>query len=670
MKNKSIVILGDSTSMSIGAERKSYPFILSEMKVWSSNSRIVNCSMPGITSMDACAFFFNNLKSFNDIQSVIIYLGNCDTMSSELNEGKYTFFKQLKYKINSAINKPAKKVKLKNRLLHYKWNNFYDSSIETPVSESDFTFNISRIINYCEKKNIAVLLVRPIAHKHFPSGTGKGNFIFYHYYDLADKVANLLSIRDKRFQNAMDMFEKGEYINAADEYKDILTHTSDLSGNLEYQTLVVNNYAVCKAKAGVYEEAKHLLNLMLNERGSRKDIILYNLALIAKEQGEHDLYNKLLNDSYEADDSMYRVREPYKKAIDEIINKYANVKTINQMDYFSDNDFIDHCHLLPEAQELFAEKVFEKIHTEKLKGTCQIDIENILYNPEYGLGNNQVFNEYFKSFSSISSSDIKSHIEKISDSLKKEMNSEEKIKCIENLPSDIKYAFEYYQRHPCFSRLYDIFMAKPYYTSDVGRFPEFFLIRFIIPFVEKIESTPNLRKYFLSEHSLLHSSDELLDILPNESKKWIENEIPEIGTDYAHEWIEVIINNVHDQLLTHLSKGNQIDNRLKSTIFWYFRETLRFGSHSRISMRYERIALEYITEALAVALAVALVLDDGLASSKKSEIFNLISIVDNVVEVHEKYCSMYNPEVNNKQVLQEYNNALTNLMSLISKKTV
>ena len=103
MKNKSFVILGDSTSMSICAERKSYPFILSDMNVWSSSSRIVNCSMPGITSVDACAFFFNNLKSFGDIQSVVIYLGNCDTMSSELNQGKYTFFKQQKYKIKNII---------------------------------------------------------------------------------------------------------------------------------------------------------------------------------------------------------------------------------------------------------------------------------------------------------------------------------------------------------------------------------------------------------------------------------------------------------------------------------------------------------------------------------------------------------------------------------------
>ncbi len=666
MKNKSIVILGDSTSMSIGAERKSYPFILSDMKVWSSTLRIVNCSMPGFTSTDACAFFFNNLRLFDDIQSVVIYLGNCDTMSSELSHGKYTLFKQLKYKIKNTINKPNKKAKLKNRLLHYEWNDFYDSSIETPVSESDFAFNISRVINYCEKKNITVVLVRPVAHKHFPSGTGKGNFVFYHYYDLADKVANLVSIGDKRFQNAMGLYEKGEYIHAAEKYKDILTHTSELSGDLEYQTLVVNNYAVCKAKAGEYDEAKYLLTLMLNERGSRKDIILYNLALIAKEQGEHDLYNKLLNDSYEADDSMYRIREPYKKAIDKIAGKYLNVKTINQMELFNDNDFIDHCHLLPEAQKRFADIVFEKIVNDKLKGNSQIDIVNILYNPEYGLGNNQVFHNYFKSFSSISSSDIESHIKKISGSIKKVMNSQELTSSLESLPADIKYAFEYFQRHPCFSRLYDIVMAKPSYSSDVGRFPEFFLIRFMIPFVKKIESTPHFKEHFSSKLSLLRTSDELLNILPNDAKKLIQHESPERDPDYALEWIEVIINSAHNQLLTHLLKGNQIGNRLKGTIFWYFRETLRFGSHSRISMRYERITLEYITE----ALAVALVLDDGLASSKKSEICNLINVIENLVGIHEKYCSLYNPEVNNKQILQEYNNNLSSLMSSISNKIV
>ena len=102
MKKKSIVILGDSTSMSIGADMKSYPFILSNMQSWSPNSSIFNCSLPGFTSTDACAFFFNNLALLGDVQSVVIYLGNCDTMASELVKGKYDFFKQKKHKLYKA----------------------------------------------------------------------------------------------------------------------------------------------------------------------------------------------------------------------------------------------------------------------------------------------------------------------------------------------------------------------------------------------------------------------------------------------------------------------------------------------------------------------------------------------------------------------------------------
>jgi len=655
MKNKSIVILGDSTSMSIGAERKSYPFILSDMKSWSSDLRIINCSMPGITSTDACAFFFKNLSTFDDVQTVIVYLGNCDTMSSELNKGSYTYLYELKDKVKNSLNISNKKVRLKNRLLHYEWNQFYDRNIEAAVSQDDFKFNLSRIINYCDNKNIPVVLVRPIAHKHFPSGSGKGNFAFYHYFDIADKVANLVSIEDKRIKDAMKLYGREEYKAAAEKYKEILSHTSELSSTLEYQSLVVNNYAVCKAIAGEFTEANYLLNLMLGERGSRKDIILYNMALIAKEQGNEFLYNQLLNDSYEIDDSMYRIREPYKMAIDEIANKYKNVKTIDQSNFFIDKDFVDHCHLLPAAQKEFAALIFEKICTEKIKGNNSISIVNTLYNPEYGLGNNQSFHDYFKSFSTLTSSEIHSYIKGVFKSVSKVTEKKEQERILKDIPSDMKYAIEYYQRHPCFSRLYDIVRVNPFHSTDIGRFPEYFIIRFMIPYVKKIEAASHLSVKFTSGFSLLRSSDELLSILPNDAKGWVNKEIPVYESDYTHDWLETIITNARKSILSHLEQGNQISNRLKGTIFWYFRETLRFGSHSRVSMRYERVTLEFITE----SLAVALVIDEGLNSSKNSEICNLIKIIEDITKIHEKYCSLYNPEMNNSKILKEYDHNLS-----------
>lgn len=79
-----IIILGDSTSMTIGMERKTYPFILADQRIWPEKTEMVNCSQPGFTSGDACAFFFRHIKGFARTKAVIIYLGNCDANASEL----------------------------------------------------------------------------------------------------------------------------------------------------------------------------------------------------------------------------------------------------------------------------------------------------------------------------------------------------------------------------------------------------------------------------------------------------------------------------------------------------------------------------------------------------------------------------------------------------------
>jgi hypothetical protein len=80
MKNRSnILILGDSTSVSMGADNVTYPFLLSDMKMWNPDSEIANISVPGLTASDACAIFYQHFwKTRNTLSDVIIYLGNCD----------------------------------------------------------------------------------------------------------------------------------------------------------------------------------------------------------------------------------------------------------------------------------------------------------------------------------------------------------------------------------------------------------------------------------------------------------------------------------------------------------------------------------------------------------------------------------------------------------------
>lgn len=642
MKRKTILILGDSTSMTIG-ERKMYPFQLADLNGWAKDARILNCSIPGFTSADACAFFFRNKKCFGQLSAVIIYLGNCDAISSELRKGKYTPLRQC---MDGMKGKSKSKTKLKNRLLHFEWNDNFDSTIESSESPENFKYNISRVVSVCQRMGVVVILIQPQANALFPAGVGKGNFVFYKYLGLNDRIAERISIEDPRFKSALTLHEHGKFAEAMGAYKNILLESGPLSANLEYQSLVVNNYAVCAAQAGSIPEAEHLLNQLMKERGVRKEIILYNLAQIAKLKGDMNRYRHLLVESYESDESMYRIREPYKLAIDQVSKMFKNVSVIDLKDFIGLDDYVDHCHPLSQAQALIAQHVTEKIHVPELKGESLLTIENRLYNPEYALGNLAEFHSYFKSFAPFTADQIKSFILEFMNAGNESSAMNKKI------PTAICKAIEYWLEHPCFSRIKDIVFANPSYPADVGRFPEYFVFRYLIPYTRTVEEHPQLSRLFSPEIGLLKSSKELIALLP--SSEGVKEEVLDFEQEYQREYLQVILKKIYVMLNEHLGKGNQVYNRLKTTIFWYFRETLRFGSHSRISMRYERIPLEFIAEGLAVAAVINFKINGNL----QTQIQSIIRFLEEIVKTHEHYCRKFSLQSDSQEMLKEYDEKL------------
>lgn len=562
MKQKTILILGDSTSMSIGAEQQMYPFHLANMRCWAEGTKILNCSLPGFTSADACAFFFRNKKRWDQLAAVVIYLGNCDAISSELRKGKYTRLRQYTEPMTGG-SKP--KTKLKNRLLHFKWNNDLDQQIESPELPKDYAYNISRIIFVCQGRDISVTLVLPEANGLFPPGVGKGNFVFYKYLGLNDHIADRISIEDLRFKEALLLHERRQFNEAIEAYKTILAESGPLSSNLEYQNVVVNNYAVCAAQAGFLDEAQYLFDLLRKEKGVRREIIFYNLAQVAKFKGDKQTYEWFLNESYEADESMYRIRSPYKAAIEQVSRKFDNVDVVRLKDFVDDSDFVDHCHPLPEIQKLIAKHIAENLQIPQLKGDQPLMIENQLTNPEYALGNLSEFHTYFKSFAPLTSEEIKKHIVTLrSKNEAYEILIEDPYSWPKEIPQTINMAFQYYLKHPCFPGIGDAIKAKPILPLDVGRFPEYFLFRYLVPYLREVESTEKLSQLFSPEVGILRKAEEFERILPQSIAGGIERNNPVLDLEYERVRLPAILEKVKEQLVGHLKQGNQVHNNIKT----------------------------------------------------------------------------------------------------------
>ncbi len=664
-KPGSVLILGDSTSMSIGLERQTHVFINAGKNIWPSETTIVNSSLPGMTAADSAAFYFRHKKNeLQNLRAVLIYLGNCDTTSTEVRKGRYSRFNQIKDELREFFNKMPAKTSIKNRLLHFEWNNTFNPKIESPEYPEDFEFNLDRIIRDCRSRSIPVIIVRPKANQFFPSGIGKGNFSFYRYLGIQDKIANQISIPDPRFKEALMCHESGNFHEAAVLYKEILIKPHAAAMSQEYSLLVSNNYAVAKAESWNYEEAVYLLQLLLKEAGVRKEIILFNLSQIKKLQGNLKEAERLMEESFESDTSLYRVRFPYIQAVDSLIKKYPFVKSVDMYELIADEFYLDHCHPLPEGQRILADAIAEKFAEVGVSGSTKAGIKNILYNPEFANGNKSFFHDYFKTFAPFSEAEISSQLSAFRNAYDAS-NNDSVIPEINTATREMKTAFEYFLRHPVFTSFEDILRFPPKYPSDIGRFPEYFIIRHLIPYVALYESMKGTDAEINFEHSILRSSTDLLSILPEETRSLVDKAPPAIDIIYEEKRIALILDKVNRLLLKHLSLGNQVYNRTKSTIFWYVRETLRFGSHSRYSMRYDRMLLEYLAE----GLVVSKIINCHLNNRYTDEINKLVNALNQTVSIHDDYCSRFKLSENSSTLLENYDKALEGIhYQLINKK--
>lgn len=660
MTSATILILGDSTSMSIGLEKKTYPFLLANAPIWRDGTKFVNCSLPGFTSADAAAFFFRHRRMWRkDLAAVVVYLGNCDTTSTEIRKGRYGGLKQMACSFREAVGRLPAKTRIKNRLLHFEWNNNYDPLIEYPECPKDFEYNIDRILKVCRRASVPVILVRPKANLYFPPGVGKGNFVFYRHLGMKERVSGLISIPDARFTEALRFQESGNFEEAARTYKEILLHPTSVSMSAEYPLAVLNNYAAARAEAGEEEEAVYLFQLLLKERGARKEIVLYNLAQIQKKRGEMEEYSRCLLSSYESDDSLYRIRTPYLQALERLSDRYPAIRVVDMSAIVPDTLYLDHCHPLPAGQVLMANEMRENFSGLGLQGSETAVIENILYNPELARGNISEFHDYFKTFAPFTETRIAEAMIVRGESLKVTGVFDSNASEFSSIPWEIRSAIDYYLRHPSFPSVCDVLHFPPRYPSDVGRFPEYFIVRHLIPYLRAHEANPRLASRFEATPDLLRTSDQLLSILPARSVSLVDSGLPNFDLAYEEIRLPEILSKVRRLLVQHLQNGSQVFERTKTTIFWYVREALRFGAHSRVSMLYDRVLLEYLAE----GLAVAGVLDAAMGMKKMSEIEELIQRLQQTLQIHEEYCDKFSLINDSEQILMCYNRKLDELAS-------
>jgi len=657
-EEKIILLLGDSTSTTLGVEREIHHMQLADRNIWPPNTKILNCSIPGMTAADAATYYAMVSKKYGkSIISVFIYLGNCDTIAMEFSKGNFTKTKYLKHKLSDRLFGEKPKAKLRNRLLYKEWNNQVDLTIEKPEDPIHFKNNIKYITQSCKQKSIPVILVKSHANKNFIPGLAKGNFLFYKYLGLDDSFSASMEHKDERFKIALSSHEKKDFAKAAISYKNILENPIKEKFNAEYTLVLLNNYAVAKAELNEFEEAKFLLNLYIEEKSSRKEIAYYNLAQIAKRENKVDVYSELLQRSFEADHFLYRVRKPYQDALEEISLQNKAIHFVKLESLLSSEHYLDHCHPLPHGQKILANCFEQKYNLIGLKGKHKATIVNDLYNPELANGNFLLFKDYFKSISTLSKEEINKQFTALFKLKNKNVHTLENAQ----INSSIVDAYKYYFKHPLFVTEDDIKSIETFYPSDIGRFPEFMFFRYLIPYIKEIEENdPVLFKSFNKETQLVNTSESFQQLL--DQQKMFGISLPITVKPFTKEKTASILEKIEIILRSHLEEGNQIYNRTKTIIFWYFRETLRFGSHSRYSMRYNRVLTEYMSEALILCQYFNRKENYDL----DQKILQLKEALLTTVKIHEEYCRKFNLQEVDAKLMVAYDTQLKRIINQLN----
>ena len=82
---------------------------------------------------------------------------------------------------------------------------------------------------------------------------------------------------------------------------------------------------------------------------------------------------------------------------------------------------------------------------------------------------------------------------------------------------------------------------------------------------------------------------------------------------------------------------NDIHNRLRTIIFWYTRESFRYGTLSRTSMLYNRFSIDRLMETLVVLITI-----EFNNRGKKLDLYTkILLLLYSLIDTHEKYVNSY-----------------------------
>jgi lysophospholipase L1-like esterase len=582
-----IRIIGDSSSSGIGLGKACYPYLLAKSPGLPAQAdfRIVNYSVPGLTSADAAQLCTRPVFK-GPFDYLVVYLGNNERtcMTRKGVPGKWHWLRQ---QFKSGGKRPLRPPHLQSHRHVFS----YTLPKVAPNTPHEFERNLEQMIRCARRAGAAVVLINPAANKFFPSGIYSTNGVFFKYIGLSESTGRLLQGVDTQSTHLADAIRLQEQ-GRPDKARAIYEQLARSAGE-PVAFIARHNLALCFQDTG---KAIRALSALRIQSAYYESVVCYNLYQLVRRVSGHAQAMPYFEAYYELDKSTPRVITAYR----EVISRLSRIKGVPMIDLaklLAPDHFVDYCHPTPDGHQRIAAALAQIIHQAPCDEimTEQHDYENRFISP------NQFFEDtdlvdYYQIDRKLSKPVVTRELKRLTSRQNTREPSGEGI-----LTQYLIHFLNSNNLHPAFNPALDLLGPQAPQRHEILNFPEFYLYRLLYSYYAVFEKK-NLAALMDAEQAcsrLLLSASDLQRLILRHNAHSLDMEL-NLSRTY--------LRNIEWRLrcaLTGTLFANQIGERIKTIRTWYTREAFRYGTHSRLSMLYDRWAVERFAEAVAIAAVVA-----------------------------------------------------------------
>ena len=616
-----VIVLGDSSSSGLGSERCHYPQLLQQHLPGASVS---NYSVPGLTAADARALYQSELRRAG-CSNLVLYLGNNEAALGSYRRRRPFWLRRLlqilRFRADSAWVWPPEKFLLQPE---HQQANFQ------PAGAGRFRRDITAIIRAARAEGTQVVIINPVANKLFPAGAGLLNAPFFEFLGWPARVAHLLHASDPWGELLIEGIGAREQ-NDFSRMRDCFRRLQQECPLSMYSTIALNNEAC--ALAGLEpEHAESLLRKGQESAWEYECIFHYNLARLYESLGRKGQAQNESELSCETDRSLYRIQDPYRACLAELASEFR-LPLVDLAELLSPDDFVDYCHPTARGHAKIAHALQQVISAGVPTTTCAKPCEDLFPSPAYYSYPRTTIVEYYGIEQPVERERLATLLRSIISALSFE--EFEDPACIRrrlfaHSSSDTlqRYVLNFLvsnSGHPIFNDKLDLLGAHLPLAHEIFTFPEFFLYRLLYNYAAGLESEAGGTPGPLT-------AEQYAALILRKNKLPLDAPICE-----SKEYAAAVAGKLRRCLMSSSIFENRIGVRAKTIMYWYTREAFRYGTHSRLSMLYDRVPLDWFSESLLVLSLISLrrnlCLEDNIEEVRSG--------LAALAEIHDGYCSNF-----------------------------